>query len=857
MNKLIFILITCLLVISPSFIATVSDPSDTTLVSGINPGKRYNIQGWVYVQVQGAPYERGYQYGYLLAEEIIDLMTRWSNMIHNHPKLKPLNNILDQQQYDAISARWWEFCKDTSNRMYWDEYPQEYKDEIQGIAAGITQRGFLLHGQPVTYQDVLASNSMYEMLSKLTDRKIRKGIHPLFNLYDKINPDIPDNIAISADEFVTAFYPDPFAPVHHHCSSFIATGNATTNGELIIANSMWSSIDGAGMWWWSYYIAIRWNILLDVIPTDGYRFQMSCAPGYIWSDHDFYQNNAGIVFIETTLPQGIWTEDGLPLAIRARRAVQYADSIDDVIDSLRTDNDGVMNAVWLIGDTKTGEIARYELGLYHDAIIERTENGFAWSSNNPMDFWVRWEKMDWKLLIQQYVYSLVLGLNNYQYHTPWYLPASRDIAFEELGNKYYGDIDVEVVKEIMSTDPIGTYSPDCKITSSSLVDNNGMWLFTGNPSGKTLSMAQFDSPTVAWEEILPVGWVRVYGLPAEHSYSPPLTNSGQNDASIMKWVTSTDQLRNDISSQSILVNDVMYSTSNNGNLYAIDTETGSILWNRTIGDLPTRPLYVNHSLYIGTHEGLKKLDVEWLQVGEKPIGPIICPPTSGNDTVFVGSQSGILYAYDVDGGVKLWEADLGSEVWVSDPEKGFVVAASGSSVYSFDGETGMIIWTSDIEGLITAQPVIDDDVVYVGSWDSYLYCFDLTDGSILWKAPTGWGVETTAVVDNDTVFVGSHDGILYALEKTSGNVQWAFQTNAGIHSSPIINDKSVIFGSDDGHIYCLHSETGDVRWSFSPGRTITDHHENYFTTAIGSNTVVQDDVVLFAVSGIFYSLYIS
>lgn len=33
---------------------------------------RYNIQGWIYVHIEGEPYERGYQHGYLLYAEIAD-----------------------------------------------------------------------------------------------------------------------------------------------------------------------------------------------------------------------------------------------------------------------------------------------------------------------------------------------------------------------------------------------------------------------------------------------------------------------------------------------------------------------------------------------------------------------------------------------------------------------------------------------------------------------------------------------------------------------------------------------------------------------------------------------------------------
>jgi len=865
MNVSFIVIMTSLLLLSPSLIAAFSYETDVpnlvidTMESYTQDstfGKRFNVQGWVYVQIQGAPYERGYQYGYLLAEEIIDMMTRWSNMIHNHPSIKPFSRIMDQQQYEGVSAKWWEFCKKTSVRMYWDEYPQEYKDEIQGIAAGVTQRGLSLYGEPITYEDVLASNSMYEMLSKLTDRKIRKGIHPLFTFYDMIKPDIEGYTTLSREEFIESSIQDPFGPVHHHCSSFIATGDATTDGQVIISNSMWSSIDGAGMWWWSYYIAIRWNILLDVIPTQGHRFQMSCAPGYIWSDHDFYQNNAGMVFIETTLPQGIWTEDGLPLAIRARKAVQYAENIDEVIHFLRTDNDGVMNAVWLIGDTKNGEIARYELGLYHDALIERTKDGFLWSSNNPMDLWVRWEKMDWRLFIEQYIYHIILGLNNHQYHTPWYLPASRDIAFEELGNKYYGKIDVEVVKQIMSTDPIGTYSPDCKITSTSLVEDNGIWLFTGNPGGKNLSMAVFDSPSISYTEVLPVGWVRIYGLPQDHVYTLSSAELVQGGQPQVLWKTSIGEKRNDLFSQSIIVDSVIYCTSQDGCLTAIDSKTGAILWNITIGPLPTRPVYANHSLYIGTYEGLKKIDVEWLQVGVKPIGPILCPPTTDQKTVFVGSQSGLLSSYDVLNGVERWKIDFDSEVWISEPTQDMIVAAAGSQLHGINITNAKILWTTETEAVITMQPVIIDDVVYVGSWDSYLYAVNCSTGTIIWKFQTGWGVESIPVVDESTLYFGSYDGVVYAIDIISSDIRWSFKSNGAITSSIVLSNEKIIVASHDGYLYCLDSSNGIVQWSFAPGRVIKDQKVNYFTTALRSNILVKDDTVFFGATGDYYCLQI-
>ena len=813
-------------------------------------GYKYNIQGWIYTHIEGEPYERGYQHGYLLSEEIVDMMNRWSNMIHNHPSLKRLNGCSSQERYEKISEIWWKFCKSQVVRMYWDEYPTEYREEIRGIAAGVTNNGGTIHGDPVSYEDVLTSNQMYELMSKLTDCKIRKGFHPLLTLFNCLKREFSSYTTLSANQFIDEF---SVQPMHHHCSSFIATGNATTDGQIIISNSMWSSSDGSGAFWWSNYIAIRWNVVLDVAPTQGNRFMMTCAPGYIWSDHDFYQNDAGLVFIETTLPQGLWSERGLPLAVRARTAVQYAENIDDVIYYLKHKNDGVMNAVWLIGNTKTGEIARYELGLYHDAIIDRTFNGFHWSANNPMDLGVRLEKIDLKLLAKTLIYHVVLGIDGYQYHTPLYRPAERDIEFQELGEQYYGKINVDVVKTIMATDPIGRYSPDCKITCSKLVEKQGMWVHTGNPMGKILDLENLDKPSIQNEKIRPVGWVRLYGLPDKDEYETINQAQELEDQPDILWTYDTGGNSNDFYSSGVVKDDVLFSTTSSGELYALDVEDGQILWNVSIGNQPTAPAIYDDKLFIGTAEGLKMLDVGWMIQGGKPLGKIVSRPVVANNRVIVGDENGNIYAFDTESGDEQWNVKLPDEIYISQPWNDSLFIGSGKNCYSINLETGNIEWIFETGGMITSRPYTNDGAVYFGSWDTYLYAVNANDGGLKWKYETGWGIDTTPTASNGLVFVGSNDNNFYALDQDNGVFNWAFTCKSGIHSSPVVDDTNVFFGSDDGRLYMLDKTTGELRWNFSPDITIDDKI-NYLTTPIISDPIIDGETVFIGANGNIYAL---
>ena len=109
---------------------------------------------------------------------------------------------------------------------------------------------------------------------------------------------------------------------------------------------------------------LRWNIIFDIKPQQGFRILMDGLPGIIISDDDFGVNAAGMLVTETTITQFEgWDPEGKPEFSRARTALQYSRSIDDFVRIMLDGNNGGYANDWLIGDRKTGEIALFELGL--------------------------------------------------------------------------------------------------------------------------------------------------------------------------------------------------------------------------------------------------------------------------------------------------------------------------------------------------------------------------------------------------------------------------------------------------------------------------------------------------------------
>jgi hypothetical protein len=137
--------------------------------------------------------------------------------------------------------------------------------------------------------------------------------------------------------------------------------------------------------WTTYMEGARWNIIFDIIPQQGYRMLMDGVPGVIASDDDFGVNSAGLMITETTIANFHgWDPSGKPEFVRARKAMQYADSIDSYAKIMLDGNNGGYANDWLIGDRKTGEIARLELGLKHTKLW-RTTDGYYSGANFPSD----------------------------------------------------------------------------------------------------------------------------------------------------------------------------------------------------------------------------------------------------------------------------------------------------------------------------------------------------------------------------------------------------------------------------------------------------------------------------------------
>jgi len=289
------------------------------------------------------------------------------------------------------------------------------------------------------------------------------------------------------------------------------------------------------------------------------------------------------------------------------------------------------------------------------------------------------------------------------------------------------------------------------------------------------------------------------------AHSGIYASAGAPDLKGIKWTFHTN---GEVISSPAVVNGVVYVGSNDGNLYAIDQQTGSQKWKfQTGARITSSPAVVNGLVYFNSYDG-NFYAVE--------------TATGKPKWKFRNAGERRYAATHLHGSVPEGETMPDAfDVYLSSPAiwNSTVYFGSGDgNIYALDAPTGAIKWKFKTGDVVHASPAIVDGKLYIGSWDSYFYALDATTGKELWRFKTGEdadthnqvGIQSSATVANGIVYFGCRDSKFYALDAATGKELWRFDNKGSwVITSPVVKDGKVYFAtSDTALLHILDAQTG-------------------------------------------------
>ena len=264
----------------------------------------------------------------------------------------------------------------------------------------------------------------------------------------------------------------------------------------------------------------------------------------------------------------------------------------------------------------------------------------------------------------------------------------------------------------------------------------------------------------------------------------------------------------------------VYFGSGDGNVYALDAQTGLLAWKFATGDVVrASPAVANNTVYVGSWDSfLYALDADtgvekWrFKTGEDPVDHnqvgFQSSPAVVDGVLYVGCRDAHVYAIDAATGRKRWDYYT-SKSWVN-----VTPAVGGGTVYvntvdtrkflALDAKTGRLRFSLDMKTGTFSSPALAGGMVYIGNLNGRMSAIDIESRKVAWEFQT----ESSR---NDPLGILNPDGtrVQGKFKPTFYDFQdmyiiWYRNFSVGaIVSSPVVAGGVLFFGSTDGLLYAL------------------------------------------------------
>lgn len=281
-----------------------------------------------------------------------------------------------------------------------------------------------------------------------------------------------------------------------------------------------------------------------------------------------------------------------------------------------------------------------------------------------------------------------------------------------------------------------------------------------------------------------------------------------------------------------VIKGLVFFGANDGNLYALDAQTGELMWKYKIGES------INSS------------------------------PVVGNKLVYFGAWDKKMHALDIFTGKLKWSYETEDNINSSPAiANGMIYFGSwDKKLYALDAITGKLVWSFRTKGRILCNPKVAGKLIYFGSEDGIWYALDACSGKVEWtftreldsEDDEELGYKCVGSYHDIVYFIGS-DEKLYALNAVTGNLIWNYYDEksyeedfSGGVSSVAVDKSGVVYCSGvllNADIIALNEKTGEVI-----GKCDNSQEVELCLPDVGGYLTVENGIIYIASDDAFYAI---
>lgn len=242
-----------------------------------------------------------------------------------------------------------------------------------------------------------------------------------------------------------------------------------------------------------------------------------------------------------------------------------------------------------------------------------------------------------------------------------------------------------------------------------------------------------------------------------------------------------------------LVLRLVFVSTRDGVLYALDWQTGEIVWHQKLPGSSGDPVFAQGKVYVSCSDGSWNCYSAWDGT------PIWSSRFYSTSTVLD----------------PIWKGRAENAAPLAD-DVNLYAAHSTKNVIAFGLSDGKEKWSYQLNEAVMSSPVLVDGKMVVVDYSMKVTCLDAKSGSRVWVTDIGEKVNSSILTDGNNIYVAGSFGKVFAISAKDGRVVWNVDIGGLIEFSPCLLGKYLaVPNRTKGTIDLVTLDTGIIKESYS------------------------------------------
>lgn len=202
------------------------------------------------------------------------------------------------------------------------------------------------------------------------------------------------------------------------------------------------------------------------------------------------------------------------------------------------------------------------------------------------------------------------------------------------------------------------------------------------------------------------------------------------------------------------------------------------------------------------------------------VASIYSVPAFDKKSIFFTNSIGEIQSVNLKTKALNWKTETGNAIYFSPivVKNILVIGTIEGNLVGYDTQSGEQKWNIPVGGVLVGSPIVENNKIYTESSTVFI-CVDALNGKVIWQnnLPQSYS-QGTPLLQNDKIIFGTWDTNIYCLDKNTGNFIWKW--NNGNSKQVLYSAGNVNIVSSKNRLYFVTPERFLTILEIETGKTL-------------------------------------